>query len=153
MRPPALAAALVLAAAASAAAAPAPISATGAWSRPAAAGGTAAGFLILVNPGGADALVGAESPIAQRVEIHASSMAGGMMQMQAEPATPLPARGKVSFAPGGRHLMFVGLKRALHVGDHVPATLTFRSGARLKVDFVVNPTPPAAESGYMRHTH
>lgn len=107
------------------------------WSRPAAAGTTGAGYLTLVNHGKADALVAVESAAAERVEMHASTMAGGVMSMAQELRVPLAANGAVSFAPGGRHLMFIGLKRALRVGDHVPATLSFANGEKLKVDFVV----------------
>jgi copper(I)-binding protein len=112
------------------------------WSRPAAAGGTAAGFMTLVNNGRPDALTAASSPWAERVEMHASAMTGGAMRMTAEPRTPLAARAQVGFAPGGRHLMFVGLKRPLRIGDRLPATLSFASGARIKVEFVVTPTAP-----------
>lgn len=141
-------AALVLAAAPLAAAHAAGVAAVNAWSRPAAAGGTGVGYVTLVNHGKADALIGAESPEAAKVEMHASSMAGGVMKMAPEARTPLPAGGRVSFAPGGRHLMLIGLKRPLKIGDGVPATLRFASGASLKITFVVQAQPPAA-SGHM----
>lgn len=141
--------ALALLAAAPALAAPAGIEAQQAWSRPAVAGATGVGYVTLVNNGKADALVGAESPAAAKVEMHASSMAGGVMSMSREDRVPLPAGGKVSFAPGGRHLMLIGLKRALKTGDHVPATLRFESGRTLDVDFTVNAAGPAA----MGHDH
>ena len=145
--PAARAAALVILAAVAvpAAAKDAALAVRTAWSRPAAAGGTAAGYMTLINRGQADALVGAESPLAGRVELHASSMAGGMMRMSAEPRIALPPGGEVSFAPGGRHLMFVGVKRALRAGDRLPATLRFASGRKLPVEFSVTPgTPPAS---------
>ena len=57
---------------------------TQAWSRPAAAGGAGAGFMVLSNHGKtADALVAVESPAAREVQIHQSSMAGGMASMAA----------------------------------------------------------------------
>ena len=121
------------------------------WSRPAAAGGTGAGYLVLVNKGPADALVGVESPIAQKVEMHAADMSGGVMRMKAEGRVALPAGGRVTFAPGGRHLMLVGLKKPLKRGERAPATLRFASGARLKVEFVVTPTPPTAD--HHAHAH
>lgn len=137
------AAALVLAAAPLAAHA-AGIEAVKPWSRPAASGGTGVGYVTLVNHGKADALVGAESPAAAKVEMHASSMAGGVMKMTPEAQTPIPAGGQVSFAPGGRHLMLIGLKRPLKVGDKAPVTLKFASGASLKVDFAVQAQAPMA---------
>jgi copper(I)-binding protein len=122
-------------------------------SRPAAAGTTGAGYLTLVNHGKADALIGAESPLAQKVEMHASTMAGGVMSMEREPRVSLAASGAVAFAPSGRHLMFIGLKRALRIGDHVPATLSFASGEKLKVDFIVGTGAPGIPMEPMDHTN
>ena len=148
----ALAAALVLFPAI-ASAAPA-LQAEQPWSRPAAAGGTGVGYVVLVNKGPADALVGAESPLARKVELHNADMSGGVMRMKPEARVALPAGGQATFAPGGRHLMFMGLKKSLKQGDRVPATLHFASGAHLKVDFLVTPTPPAATAAdHHGHAH
>ncbi|WP_309092713.1 copper chaperone PCu(A)C [Phenylobacterium sp.] len=136
-----LAAALTLAAA-PAAAAP---QVSGAWSRPAAAGTTGAGFLTLANPGRtADALVAVETPLARKVEIHRSTMRGGVSSMQKLERVDLPPGGRVVFAPGGHHLMLLGLKQPLKTGDRAPATLVFASGARVKTTFEVRIAPPSA---------
>lgn len=132
-----LALALIAAAPAAAARAPAPIEVRQAWSRPS-AGTDGVGYMLLVNHGRRpDALVKAESPLAARVEAHRSSLAGGVMRMAPEPRVALPPGGQVAFAPGGYHLMFVGLKRPLKAGDRLPATLTFANGQRLAVSFAV----------------
>ncbi|WP_293903637.1 copper chaperone PCu(A)C [Phenylobacterium sp.] len=116
-----------------------------AWSRPAAQGTTGAGFMTLANPGPKpDALVAVASPLAGQVMIHQSAMAGGVASMKMVAQVPLPPGGHVTFAPGGYHVMFVGLTRALKLGDTLPATLTFASGARVKASFVVGLTPPVA---------
>jgi copper(I)-binding protein len=143
----ALAAVLLLAAAAPAAAREAGIQALHAWSRPATAGANGVGYLTLANHGKADALTGVETGMARKVELHVTSMAGGMVKMSTEDRVPVPAGGQVSFAPGGRHLMLVGLKRALHPGDRIPAVLHFASGAEVHVDFLVGAGgPPTAAS-------
>lgn len=143
MKPFFLIAAAVAAAAGPALAAP---QVEAAWSRPAAQGTTGAGFMTLVNPDAKpDALVGAESPLARDVQIHQSSMKAGVASMQRLARVPLPAGGRVTFAPGGYHLMLMGLTKALKAGDAVPLTLTFASGAKVKASFVVGSTPPAAE--------
>lgn len=121
---------------------------TDAWSRPAVAGTNGVGYMTLTNAGkAADALVKVESPLAARVEMHSSSMAGGVMSMKMEPRVAAPAGGQAAFAPGAYHLMLIGLTRTTRVGDRIPATLTFASGTRLKVEFVVAmgapPTPMA----------
>ena len=116
-----------------------------AWSRPAAQGTTGAGFMTLTNPGAkTDALVAVNSPLAGQVMVHQSSMSGGMASMKMVTTVPVPAGGSVTFAPGGYHLMFIGLTQPLKVGDSLPATLTFASGARVKAAFVVGLAPPVA---------
>lgn len=127
------------------------IEATQAWSRPAVAGGTGAGFFTLTNRGTApDALVGAESPLARKAEVHRTTMAGGVMKMAKVERVAVPAGGKVTFAPGGYHLMLFGLTRALTAGDRVPTTLTFASGVKVKVDLVVG---AGATAPAMDHSH
>jgi copper(I)-binding protein len=117
-----------------------------AWSRPAAQGTTGAGFMTLANPDAKpDALIAVESPLARQVQIHQSSMKAGIASMQKLDRVALPAGGRVTFAPGGYHLMLLGLTRALKAGDTIPATLVFASGARVKTTFVVGSAPPAAE--------
>jgi copper(I)-binding protein len=116
------------------------------WSRPAAAGTNGVGYMVLVNHGGApDVLEKVESPLASRVEMHSSSMAGGVMSMKKEDKVPVPAGGQATFGPGAYHLMFLGLTKALKPGDQAPATLSFASGARIKVAFTVSAGmgPPA----------
>lgn len=143
MKPAAVLFAGALAAAAAPAAWAAP-SVTAAWSRPAVAGSTGGGFMTLANPGKtADALIGVETPLARKAEIHRSTMSGGVMSMRRLERLDLPAGGAVTFAPGGLHLMFVGLTRPLRTGDVLPATLTFASGARLRVEFRVGLSAPA----------
>jgi copper(I)-binding protein len=117
------------------------------WSRPAVAGTNAVGYMVLVNHGGADVLTKVESPIASRVEMHSSAMAGGIMSMQREEKVAVPAGGQVTFGPGAYHLMFLGLTRTLKAGDRASATLSFASGARIRVSFPVSTglgPPPAA---------
>src|ERR1700749_1542134 len=55
---------------------------TRAWSRPAVAGTNGVGYLTISNHAArADAVTAFESPAAARVEMHAMSMAGGVMSM------------------------------------------------------------------------
>lgn len=108
------------------------------WSRPAVAGTNAVGYMVLANRGhAADALEKVESPIAAQVEMHASAMTDGVMSMKRQGEVAVPAGGQVIFGPGAYHLMFIGLTRTLNAGDLAPATLTFASGAKVKVRFAV----------------
>ena len=106
--------------------------------------------MTITNSGkAADALIKVESPLAAKVEMHSSSMAGGMMSMKMEARVAVPAGGKTAFAPGGYHLMLIGLTKTTRAGDQIPATLTFASGARVKTAFVVGMGAPAMDG--MRH--
>lgn len=116
------------------------------WSRPAAAHMTGVGYMTLKNTGARpDALVGVTSPLANKVEIHATSMTGGVMRMTRVAQVTVPAGGQVVFSPGAYHLMLVGLKAPLKAGDEIPAVLAFANGVHLKVDFAVGSGlgPPA----------
>lgn len=125
---------------------------TNPWSRPATAGGTAAGFMTVTNHGkAADALIAVETPVARRAELHRSSMAGGVMRMAPVDRLPLAPGASVTFAPGGLHVMLIGLKSGLKAGERAPATLVFASGARVKTAFVVGLSAPAAASAPMDH--
>jgi hypothetical protein len=117
------------------------------WSRPAVAGTNAIGYMVLVNDAATpDALEKVESPAAARVEMHSSSMAGGIMSMKQQTKVVVPAHGRTVFGPGAYHLMLIGLTRTLKAGDRAPATLTFASGAKIKVSFLVSAGagPPAS---------
>ncbi len=108
-------------------------------SRPAAKGMTGAGYLTVNNSGARpDVLLAVESPIAARVEIHASTHKAGVSRMsKLAGGVPVPAKGRAKLEPGGTHVMLVKLKRSLAVGDKVPATLVFRNAGRVPIQFMV----------------
>ena len=105
--------------------------------------------MTIVNRGaGADTLVAVETAAARKTEVHRSSTAGGVMKMERQDAgVAIPAGKQVAFAPGGYHVMFLGLSKATKLGDKVPATLVFKSGAKLKVEFQVAAGPPGTAAG------
>ncbi|MDP2259195.1 MAG: copper chaperone PCu(A)C [Caulobacter sp.] len=123
------------------------------WSRPAPQGGNGAGFLSVTSTAPApDRLVGASSPVAGRVEIHESMIMDGRAMMHPRPGgLPIPAGSKVELKPGGWHLMFIGLKRPLAIGDRFPATLTFQKAGKVQVEFVVQASAGAAPMPEHKH--
>jgi protein SCO1/2 len=125
--------------AAVAAAQPAPpLTLRNAWSR-ATAPGASVGVLYfdIVNAGAADELLAIESPAAQRVEMHLTTMVGGMMEMRPAETVAIPAMGHVAFAPGGLHAMMIDLKQPLVEGAELPLTLVFRHAGRVAAQAVV----------------
>ncbi len=82
----------------------------------------------------ADALVGATSPAAEQVQLHAMTMDGDVMRMRAVATIAVAPGRHVAMAPGGGyHLMFIGLKKPWAVGDEVPVTLQFEHAGRVDV--------------------
>jgi len=109
------------------------------WARQAAPGvPVAAGYAVVLNRGAlADELISASSPRAASVQIHESSMADGVMRMRERDGLPVPAQGRVVLAPGGLHLMIMGLDQSLKPGDSLPIRLRFRSAGELEVRFAL----------------
>jgi copper(I)-binding protein len=115
------------------------------WSRPSPVGAPAgAGYMTITNTGASDdRLTGGATPVAARLEIHEMSMTDGVMKMRpVSGGLVIPAGGTVILAPGGYHIMFIGLKAPLKVGDRVPVTLRFQNAGTIDLEFQVQ-VPPA----------
>ncbi|AYF79204.1 copper chaperone PCu(A)C [Nocardia yunnanensis] len=80
-------------------------------------------------------LVAATSPASATVEIHETAPDGSGEKMMRPKAGGLviPAHAKATLAPGGDHLMFMGLKAPLRTGAETPITLTFSDGSTTTV--------------------
>ncbi len=100
-----------------------------------------AAYLNLANLGKqGDKLRRVSSPVAERVELHTSSMDGGIMRMRELDDLPLPAGGKVVMQPGqGAHLMLIGLKQPLQAGKTLPLTLEFEKAGNLTLQISIKP--------------
>lgn len=109
------------------------------------------GFLTIENTGAeADRLVSVTSPAAADVQIHEMAMEGEVMKMRQLPdGLELPAGQTVELAPGGFHLMFMGLKQAFVEGETVPVTLVFEKAGTVDVDLAVQGI--AADGAAMNH--
>ena len=120
-----------------------------AWARTTPPGATTgAGYMTLANEGAADRLVSAASPVADKVELHESAMDGQVMTMRPLGPAEVKAGETVTFAPGGKHLMFVGLKAPFTAGSRVPLTLTFEIAGERQVELEVRTTAPEAEHAH-----
>ncbi|WP_338054349.1 copper chaperone PCu(A)C [Streptomyces spiramenti] len=94
----------------------------------------AGGFLVLENTGGEDdALVGAVSEMAEKVELH-ETVENSMRPVD---SLAVPAGGSLELARGGNHLMLHGLTHKPVEGDTVPIELTFEKSGTLTIDVPV----------------
>ncbi len=102
-----------------------------AWARAAVTGNSAA-YMILRNEGPeADRLIRAECDAAAAVELHQTTMEGGMMKMALVDGIVVSARGQTELKPAGLHIMLIGLKRELKAGEKLALKLHFeKAGTR-----------------------
>jgi hypothetical protein len=97
---------------------------------------TGAAYLTIRSPT-ADRLVAASTPAAAKAELHSMEMSGMVMKMRPVAGVDLPAGQPVSLAPGGFHVMLIGLKKPLRAGQSFPLTLTFAKAGAHTVDVSV----------------
>ena len=100
---------------------------------------TGGGYLSVKNTGTEpDRLVSASSPAAGAVQVHDMKMDGNVMRMR-ELDGPLEIKPgeTVTLAPGGMHLMMMGLKEPLKQGERVPLTLVFEKAGKIDVELAV----------------
>ena len=129
---------------------PAKMEIDGAWARATAPGQDSGGVFLTIRGGGApDRLVGGSSPVARSVEIHTMRMDGAVMRMRRQAAVDIAAEGQTKLAPGGTHLMLVGLGAPLAPGQSFDLALDFAEAGRKTVSVKVRPitaTGPRDES-------
>ena len=115
------------------------VEASDVWARTGMAGGNSAVYMMLVNGTSADdELLSASSDVAEAVELHESKMgANGEMQMIPQASILLAAGAKVEFKPGGLHVMLIGLKQELKIGDEFELTLHFKNHADITLKVIV----------------
>ena len=101
-----------------------------------------AGYLSIANAGArTDKLLSASCACAGKVEVHVTHVMNGSAMMMPGEATA-PAGAKVSFAPGGLHLMMTGLKTPMVDGSTQPVTLKFQRAGAVSVPFQVKTRVP-----------
>ena len=90
-------------------------------------GKTGVVYLTVHNRGTAtDRLIAVSTPIAKRAALHTHKMDNkGVMRMRPVEAIELAQGKTIALAPGGTHIMLMGLKYPLREGGTFPLTLTF----------------------------
>lgn len=98
---------------------------TDAWVRALPPGQPAtAAYLTVSNPAAEAVTVDAASAdVAERVEMHDTREVDGMLRMREQASVTIPAGGELRFAPGGLHLMLLGLEQMPREGESVALCL------------------------------
>lgn len=117
------------------------------WARATPGGAkTGAVYVTLTNKGAsADRLLGATTPLADKVQFHKETEDNGVSRMREVRSVDLAPGAKIIFKPGEMHMMIVGLKQPLTEGQTFLLTLQFEKAGNIEV------TIPIEKVGAMQH--
>ena len=103
-----------------------------------------AGYFVAHGGDSATRLRGVLTDYALKVEMHESVEENGVMTMKPINSVDIPAKGTVTFAPGGKHLMLWGVNDTAISRGKMQLTFLLDNGARLLVDAVIRKPEGAA---------
>jgi copper(I)-binding protein len=113
-----------------------------------------AAYLTLVNRGEvAVAIVGASSNLADKVELHTTKQVDGLMRMEQLQVLTVAPGERVELAPGGTHLMLLGLAHMPAPGDDVRLCLQLLSGEEVCTVAEVRMNEDAPDTKDHQHHH
>jgi copper(I)-binding protein len=113
----------------------------------------AGGYLSIVNTGTEDdRLVSAASDVAQEVQLHEMVVVEDVMRMrQLEDGIAIPAGETVTLAPGGLHVMFMGINQPFIEGECVEVTLSFAVAGEVALCLLIGPADAREAGGHHNH--
>lgn len=93
-----------------------------------------AAFMKIKNNSNQDiALIGGTNNLSEFTEFHTHVKEDGMMKMIKVEKIIVPAKGSAELKPGDLHVMLIGLKNPVKVGDKVNLTLDFDNGEKIEL--------------------
>lgn len=94
-------------------------------------------FMLIKNNTDKDiALVSATNSLSDVTELHTHVEENGMKKMIQIPKIDIKANSTTELKPGSLHVMFIGIKKPMVVGDNVKMALTFDNGQTVTLDKV-----------------
>ncbi|NWK95313.1 copper chaperone PCu(A)C [Sphingobium lactosutens] len=103
-----------------------------------------AGYFVAHGGDAGTQLRGVITDYALKVEMHESLTKDGMTTMERIDSVDIPAKGKVAFAPGGKHLMLFGINDTAISRGKMQLTFLMANGDRLLVDALIRKPEAAA---------
>lgn len=93
-----------------------------------------AAFFVIKNNSDKDiAITSANSDIAEKNELHTHIKENQMMKMMKIEKLVVPAKSSLELKSGGDHVMLMGLKKELKVGDEINLELSFSDGDKKSI--------------------
>jgi protein SCO1 len=106
-----------------------------AWARATPGSATVSAAYLRIASTTGDRLIGLETSVARKAELHTSIQENGVMQMrELSGGVAIAAGQQIELQPGGpMHIMLIDLKQPLKAGDRFPLTLIFEKAGRRDV--------------------
>ena len=93
-----------------------------------------AAFFVIKNNSDKDiAITSANSDIAEKNELHTHIKENQMLKMMKIEKLVVPAKSSLELKSGGDHVMLMGLKKELKVGDEINLELSFSDGDKKSI--------------------
>ncbi len=96
-------------------------------------------------------LVSATAENFQRVELHRTIKADGMMKMVKQEFIPIAAYNKLVLKPGSWHIMLIGPTSVPELGSIVPVVLVFDNGVVKNVELKVKKSNHSNHLNHLNH--
>ncbi len=99
------------------------------------ASGTSAAYMTIEVTGDhPDRLIGAASRVAKHAQLHAEVMDNGVAKMRRIEAVEIAPGTPTVLAPGGLHIMLMGVQGKLVEGQTMPLELTFATAGKIELE-------------------
>lgn len=104
-----------------------PIEVTRLWAQPISGDGKSAAVYMTISAAcpAQDVLQSVEAPAPQMASLHSSSVADGVLKMEAVKSVPIACGTETVMKPMGMHVMLMGIQKPLGIGTQLPLTLHF----------------------------
>lgn len=114
-----------------------------------------AAYFSIENGGKSDdRLIDARGDISKKIELHTHIRDGDVMRMRRlDTGVAVPAGKSVAFAPGGHHVMLIGVKSPLKEGNTIALTLVFEKAGTIVVNVPVKRSAPNGHADHKHHKH
>ena len=113
-------------------------------------GGMTAVYGTITNNSNQDVvLVGGQTDVTDRVEIHEMAMSGGEMVMQQiEGGLVIPAGETVTLEPGGNHMMLMDLSKAVIAGETISVTFDLEGADDITIEGIMAKPAEGGDENY-----
>ena len=113
-------------------------------------GGMTAVYGTITNNSKQDVvLVGGQTDVTDRVEIHEMAMSGGEMVMQQiEGGLVIPAGETVTLEPGGNHMMLMDLSKAVIAGETISVTFDLEGADDVTIEGIMAKPAEGGDENY-----